>query len=112
MPTHGVEIVVEDDDTDTTFQYKKLVKKMTKGYLKSLQEGKIHFLKDTKTTIGRDSAKDICLNVSILSYFYMCDLMKCVFYWLVLIFLLSKGGWGTITLISTKVSHDLKTFLY
>lgn len=79
MQTHGVEIVVEDDDTDTTFQYKKLVKKMTKGYLKSLRDGKIHFLKDTKTTIGRDSAKDICLNVSMRSLFYLYDLMKCFF---------------------------------
>ena len=94
MPTHGVEIVVEDDDTDTTFQYKKLVKKMTKGYLKSLQDGKIHFLKDTKTTIGRDSAKDICLNVSILSYFYMCDLMKCVFLLVGINFFVIQGWVG------------------
>ena len=70
MLHHGVEILVEDDDTDTTFQFKKLVKKMTRGYLKSLQQdGKIHVLKDTKTTIGKDSTKDIVLAVSSFAFF-------------------------------------------
>ncbi|XP_057317732.1 forkhead-associated domain-containing protein 1-like isoform X2 [Hydractinia symbiolongicarpus] len=50
----GFEILIEDDETNTIFQYEKRVNKM-KGSIRNLEDGKTYHLQQMYNSVGRDN---------------------------------------------------------